>query len=61
MDFTLYSDNETRVAEIAAVNLNEYGEIGNPVLGDHISWLIKEVPDLLALMKITWRAEYGSP
>jgi hypothetical protein len=41
--------------------LNEYGKIGNPVLGDHISWRITKITKFLALMRITWKAEYGSP
>jgi len=30
MAYTLYLDDELRVAEIAKVDLKEYGEIGNP-------------------------------
>jgi len=46
MAYTIYSDNETRVAEIAEVDLNEYDKASNPILGEHISWLITEVPSL---------------
>jgi hypothetical protein len=31
MTYTLYSDNETRVAEIAGIDLKEYGKAGNPI------------------------------
>ncbi len=62
MVYTLYSDNEPRVAEIAKVELNEYGKIGNLVLGDYISLRITEITKFLAQAKITsWKAEYGSP
>jgi hypothetical protein len=61
MVYTLYSHNEPRVAEIAAVDLKGYGKIGNLVLCHYISRLITEVPDLLALIRITWKAECGYP
>ncbi len=31
MAYTLYSGNKSKVAEIAAVDLNKYGKIDNPV------------------------------
>jgi hypothetical protein len=52
MVYTLHSDNEQRVAEIAKVELNEYGKIGNLVLGDHISWRITEIPNRLNFVLI---------
>jgi len=46
MTYTLYSDNETRVAE---VDLNGYGKIGNPVSGKSINLQMSEISQRLAL------------
>jgi len=44
-----FSDNESRVAEIADVNSNEYGKAGNPVSGNSINLQMPEIPHRLAL------------
>jgi len=48
MAYTLYSDNEPRVAEIAEVDLNEYGKVDNPVSGKSISLQMAKIPYHLA-------------
>jgi len=32
MTYTLYPDNETRVAEVAGIDLKEYDKVDNPIL-----------------------------
>jgi hypothetical protein len=43
--YTLDLDNESRVAEVAKVNLNEYDKIINPVSGKSINLQITEIPN----------------
>jgi hypothetical protein len=43
MAYTLYSDNEPRVAEIAEVDLNEYGKVSNPLSGKSIHLHMLEI------------------
>jgi len=47
MTYTLNSDNEPRVAEVAKVDLSEYDKISNPVSGKSINLQITEIPKLL--------------
>ena len=49
MTYTLYSDNEPRVAEIAEVDLNEYDKVSNPDSGKSINLQITEIPNRLTL------------
>jgi hypothetical protein len=49
MTYTLYSDNESRVAEVAKVDLSEYDKISNPVSGKSINLQITEIPNRLTL------------
>jgi hypothetical protein len=37
MTYTLYSNNETRVAEVARIDLKEYDKAGNPISKRSIS------------------------
>ena len=49
MTYTLYSDKEPRVAEIAKVDLNEYDKVSNPVSGKSINLQITKIPNCLTL------------
>jgi hypothetical protein len=49
MTYTLYSDNETRGAEVTDIDLNGYGKIGNPVSGKSINLQMSEIQNRLAL------------
>ena len=48
MVYTLYSDNEIRVAEIAEAKLNLYGKISNPVSEKSINLQMSEIPNRLS-------------
>jgi len=48
MIYTLYSDNEPRVAEIAEVDLNEYDKVSNPVSEKSINLQMSEIPHCLS-------------
>lgn len=49
MAYTLNSDNKSRVAEIATVDLNKYGKIENPVSEKSNNLQISEMLTRLAL------------
>jgi hypothetical protein len=49
MAYTLYSDYEPRVAEVAKIDLNEYDKVSNPVSGKSINLQITEIPNRLTL------------
>jgi len=44
----LYSDNESRVAEVAKVDLNEYDKVSNPVSGKSTNLQMSEIPHRLS-------------
>ena len=48
MVYTLYSDNEIRVAEIAEAKLNLYGKISNPVSEKSINFQMAAIPNRLS-------------
>ena len=48
MTYTLYSDNEPRVAEVAKVDLNEYDKVSNPVSGKNINLQMSEISNRLS-------------